>query len=101
MIARHWKGIALREKADSYIKHLHEDTFEILKSIDGFIDVHVLRKEVESGIEFIVISTWKSMEVIKAFAGDESEKAVVPDKAKAMLLSFDEHVDHYEIVLEA
>ncbi len=101
MIARHWKGIAHREKANSYLNHLEEDTFEVLKGIDGFIDVHVLRRDIESGIEFIVISTWESIEVIKGFAGNELEKAVVPDKAKSMLASYDEHVNHYEIVLSA
>ncbi len=101
MIARHWKGVAHKEKATSYLKHLEEDTFSVLKGVEGFIDVHVLKREVDSGIEFIVISTWQSMDVIEGFAGDDIDKAVVPDVAKDMLLSYDKHVNHYEIALSA
>ncbi len=101
MIARYWKGIAYPEKVNEYLKHLEEDTFEILKQIKGFVDVRVLSKQVNDGIEFIVISTWESMDEIKNFAGEMLEKAVVPDIAKDMLVSYDEEVNHYEIVLRA
>jgi len=101
MIVRHWKGTTSKSTAESYLQHLEEDTFHILNQIDGFIDAKALRKDREDDVEFLVISTWDSMEVIKEFAGENLDIAVVPDKAKEFLQSFDEHVDHYEVVLKA
>ncbi|MEP1093685.1 MAG: antibiotic biosynthesis monooxygenase [Cyclobacteriaceae bacterium] len=101
MIVRHWKGTTSKTTAAPYLQHLEEDTFQILNQIDGFIDAKALRKDKVDGVEFVVISTWDSMEAVKKFAGENPALAVVPDKAKEYLQSFDEHVDHYEVVLKA
>jgi hypothetical protein len=38
------------------------------------------------------------MDAIRAFAGENPEMAVVPDEVKAMMVSFDRVVCHYEVV---
>lgn len=43
-------------------------------------------------------SEWENLESIKQFAGDDINQAVVKEKAKEMMLSFDKEVEHYEIV---
>ena len=99
MIVRHWKGTTHKSKAQIYIRHLEQDTFQILNQIEGFIDAKAIRKDRNHEVEFLVISSWESMDAIKQFAGEDPNTAVVPDKAKEMLLSFDDHVNHYEVVL--
>lgn len=98
MIARHWKGIIKRGDADRYLTHLKQHTFATVSSIDGFRRATVLRREVEQGIEFLVVTEWTSIEAIKQFAGESAEVAVVPAAAQAMMVSYDKEAIHYEIV---
>lgn len=97
MISRHWKGIARREDADRYLVHLTADTFPKLTALAGFVRATVLRREVAAGIEFQVITVWKSVDAIRAFAGDDAEVAVVPPAAQAMMVDFDRRAVHYEV----
>ncbi|MGD1960130.1 MAG: antibiotic biosynthesis monooxygenase family protein [Fulvivirga sp.] len=97
MITRYWKGITYPDKADNYEWHLNKDTLPILREISGFVGMQILRREVSTGIEFLILTTWESMEAIYAFAGGNCELAVVPDKAKAMMVSYDQRVIHYSL----
>jgi hypothetical protein len=38
-----------------------------------------------------------SLDAVRAFAGEDYEVAVVPSKARAVLLRFDERSQHYEV----
>jgi len=98
MISRHWKGIAKPGKADSYIEHLRTDTFPKLSKINGFISASILKRTVEQGTEFLIITVWESIESIKRFAGAKADVAVVPESVQAMMIEYDRTVSHYEIV---
>ena len=97
MIARAWRGIASFETANAYIHHLKNDTFPLLRKIKGYIEVKLMRKDTKDGVEFMVMTIWDSMEAIEAFAGEDIEKAVVPPKAQALLISYDPIVEHFGI----
>ena len=98
MISRQWRGLAKPEHAVGYLEHLREDTFPTLRKIPGFIDASILRRSVDEGIEFLIVTRWKSMEAVKRFAGGDPEAAVVPEKVQAMMIEFDRSVRHYEIL---
>jgi heme-degrading monooxygenase HmoA len=98
LIERHWKGSAKFEEADNYVKHLLNDTFPKLESIQGFVRGAILKREVANGIEFLIRTEWESLESIKQFAGTEITIAVVPDLVQKMMIEFDDHVSHYEVV---
>jgi len=97
MISRHWKGIAKREDADRYVAHLKSDTFPELASISGFVRATILRRDVAAGTEFEVVTLWRSLQAIEAFAGSDVEVAVVPAAVQAMMVEFDRTVAHYEV----
>jgi heme-degrading monooxygenase HmoA len=97
MIARHWTGVAKKEEATAYIEHLEKETFKTLMSLQGFMDASILKREVQDGIEFLIVTTWHSREAIKAFAGENIDTAVVPPAVRNMMVRFDELVRHYEI----
>jgi len=97
MIARHWKGIIKKERANDYIDHLHNDTFKKLAGIKGFSKASILKRDSEKGVEFLIITQWKNIESIKQFAGESFETTVVPQVAQDMMVSFDPFVTHYEI----
>jgi GNAT superfamily N-acetyltransferase len=97
MIAGHWKGIAKTEEAENYIEHLKTETFPHLATLAGFIEAKILRRKLNEGVEFLIISHWASLESIKAFAGENVEIAVVPPNVQAMMLRYDKTVSHYEV----
>jgi heme-degrading monooxygenase HmoA len=97
VISRHWKGIAKPGQAEAYVQHLKTDTFPKLSSIPGFVRASVLRRRVEAGTEFQVITIWESLQAIQGFAGPSADIAVVPDVVRGMMASYDTHVLHYDI----
>jgi heme-degrading monooxygenase HmoA len=98
MISRQWRGLAKPAHADSYVKHLREETFLKLGKISGFIDASILKRKVDQGIEFLVVTRWKSMEAIEQFAGRDPDVAVVPEKVQEMMVDYDRSVRHYKVV---
>ena len=98
MISRQWRGIAKRSEADRYISHLRAETFPQLAGIPGFINASILRREAAEGIEFQIVTTWESIEAIRRFAGENAQRAVVPEEVEKMMVSYDRAVDHYEVV---
>jgi hypothetical protein len=44
------------------------------------------------------VTLWESLASIRAFAGSDAEGAVVPDKARAMMIEYDARATHYEVV---
>jgi heme-degrading monooxygenase HmoA len=97
MIERHWKGIARKERANEYIAHLRNDTFEEIKKISGFISASILKRDLSEGVEFLVITKWETLEVIKQFAGERIETAVVPKLVQDIMVTYDKNVGHYEV----
>jgi heme-degrading monooxygenase HmoA len=98
VIARHWTGVARPGQAERYVEHLRTDTFPRLSTIPGFVRALILRREVEGGTEFRIVTSWESLDAIRAFAGREPEVAVVPPVVQAMMVRYDARVAHYEVV---
>jgi heme-degrading monooxygenase HmoA len=98
MISRHWKGIAKRGEADNYVRHLTNETFPKLSTIAGFVRASILRRAVERGAEFLIVTDWESIEAIRRFAGENADVAVVPPVVQAMMVEYESHVRHYEFV---
>jgi antibiotic biosynthesis monooxygenase (ABM) superfamily enzyme len=98
MISRHWKGVARPGRADDYVRHLESETVPQLKRLPGFVDISILRREVDAGTEFQIVTRWASLDAISAFAGQNVTVAVVPPNVRDLMISYDPEVVHYEIV---
>ena len=99
MIVRSWRGFAPRTTAEAYVQHLHEDVMPVLDDIPGYQGLQILRRNIgEDDVEFVVLTTWASMDAIRQFAGDQPEVAVVASAARAALSRWDERVRHYHVV---
>ena len=99
MIARMWRGSAIPERVDDYVKHLQESVVPQLCKIDGFKGVYLLRRNSPEDVEFLVLTLWESMEAIRKFAGENPEVAVVAPTARALFREYDAEVKHFEILL--
>ena len=98
MISRQWRGVARPIFADAYVEHLETETFPAIRKLPGFVAASILRRPVPEGIEFLIVTTWASVEAIRGFAGADAETAVVPPKVRDMMVDYDRVVRHYEIV---
>lgn len=98
MISRHWRGLARASRAGDYVAHLRQETLPQLRRIAGFIDVTILRRNADPGVEFVVVTRWTSMAAIRKFAGDDLVTAVVPPPVREMMIEYDKAVRHYEVV---
>jgi heme-degrading monooxygenase HmoA len=100
MVGRLWRGWTTARDAPAYLAHLREATFPELGRLDGFRGSYALRRETDDGVEFVVLTLWRSLDDVRGFAGGDYEAAVVPPKARRVLARFDERVSHYEVALE-
>jgi heme-degrading monooxygenase HmoA len=89
MIIREWRGRASPSNADAYPRHFREKVVPELRNVPGFVGAHLSRRQLADRIEFLVLTRWQSMDAIRAFAGTDSEKAVVDPGAIAALIEFD------------
>ena len=64
MISRQWRGLCKAEHAEAYVEHLRSETFPAIKKISGFVSASILRRPCESGVEFMVVTHWASLEAI-------------------------------------
>jgi hypothetical protein len=97
-VLRQWRGVVKPGRAEDYLRHLHEETLPALARLAGFITVTIARREIEDGTEFQVTTVWRSLDDIRAFAGDDVTAAVVPPAAAALMVRYDDRAVHYEIV---
>jgi heme-degrading monooxygenase HmoA len=100
MIARIWRGYTNHENENAYETLLRHEIFTGIanRNIEGYKKIQLLRRNINDEVEFITIMWFESIEAIKIFAGEDYEKAVVPDKAKTLLKRFDKISQHYEVV---
>ena len=98
MISRHWSGRIKRGQEEKYINFLKQEIIPHLAELPGFEGAAIKKRELKSATEFLFISNWRSMEDIKAFSGENTDVAVVSEKAQAMMTDFDKEVRHYEVV---
>jgi hypothetical protein len=98
MIARIWHGYTTSENADRYENLLQT---EILPAIEGAHrhGAQLLRRNLpgQGEVEFITICYFEDLDEVRAFAGDNYEQCVVPEKARLLLKRFDSRSQHYQV----
>jgi heme-degrading monooxygenase HmoA len=101
MISRVWHGWTSRENADAYEDLLRTEIFIGIakRSIQGYRGIHLLRRDVDDGVEFVTIMWFDSLDAVRAFAGEDYEVAVVPSKARQRLSRFDSRSAHYQVIV--
>jgi len=98
MIARVWHGSTKPEHADAYESHLKPELLPGLSQKRGFRGSYLLRRAAGDEIEFITIILWDSIDDVRAIAGPDYEKAVIPEDRLPLLTRYDARAAHYEVV---
>lgn len=97
MIARTWKGTTRAEDAEAYLAYLERTGVSDFARTVGNRGSEVLCRRVGERAEFVVISYWDSPEAVRAFAGEEPERAVFYPEDGAYLVDREWTVSHYEV----
>lgn len=99
MICRVWHGWTGPTNAEAYEQLLREEIFTGIaaRRLSGYHGIELLRRPVGEEVEFVTMMWFDTMEAVRAFAGDDYERAVVPHAARGLLTRFDELSAHYEV----
>lgn len=96
MITRVWRGWTSSEAADDYEEFLLTELFPAMRSIPGFVGGDVLRRVDGNEVAFITLTHFKSIDDVRAFAGDDFEVPVIEPRAGELLAHYDDRALHYE-----
>lgn len=97
MIARIWGGAVRGEDGDRYAKHMREVALADYDAVPGNRLVLMLRRPVASREEFVMVTVWDSFDAIRAFAGDDPERAKFYPGIDDLLVERGEVVEHYDV----
>ncbi len=100
MIARLWHGWTAPQNADAYEDFLRTKMFPSIHRVPGYLGADLLRRADGEEIAFVTITRFESLDVVRAFAGEAYEQAVVEPEARELLSRFDARSEHYEIVID-
>jgi heme-degrading monooxygenase HmoA len=97
MIARIWRGAVRREDSDAYAEYIGGTGLAEYLATPGNRGAWMLRRDVGERTEFVMFTLWDSTDAIRAFAGDDIEKAVYYPEDDRYLVERGETVEHYEV----
>jgi heme-degrading monooxygenase HmoA len=99
-IVRVWKGYGTTAGVQRYCDDYFTKTLlPELRAFSGFLGAKVLVRPLQHETEVVVATLWDSIESVKAFAGEDYDKAVVEPVVRELLDRFDGHVTHYTVAL--
>src|SRR5262249_19160389 len=87
-------------QAPAYAAHLRSHVLPAVGKVDGYAGAMLFERAVPDGVEIVVLTFWRSVDSIRAFAGADFEEAVVAEEAASLLAGFERRVRHYEVVVE-
>ena len=101
MITRIWRGWTSHANAPAYQSLLLDEIFPGIaqRGLSGYRGISLLRRDLGDEVEFATLMWFDSLECVRAFAGADYETAIVPPKARALLLRFDARSAHYETIV--
>jgi heme-degrading monooxygenase HmoA len=99
MIERVWLARTTRDGAAKYAEHFRRVVMPELAAIAGYRGARLLERELNGGIEIVVVTRWQTIEAIRAFAGEEIDRAVVHDEAAVLFTDYDRKVRHFGVVV--
>jgi hypothetical protein len=99
-VLRVWHGRTAPENAAAYDELLNGTIAPgiMARGIPGLRDLVVLRRVPgEAPAHFVTLMTFDEWSAVQEFAGPDANASVVPPAARALLSSYDEHSQHFEV----
>lgn len=100
MISRIWHGWTSIEDANDYEVLLRADVLPGINRVKGYNGAYLLRRDAANKeVEFVTITQFTDITAVRAFAGSDYERAVIPAAAGKLLAHYDKRSAHYETIL--
>ena len=97
MIARTWKGAVRRADGDEYAEYMRKTGIPGYTQTPGNLATLMLRRDVSDRCEFLMFTLWDSIESVKAFAGEDPEKAIFYPEDDVFLIGRDLNSSHWTV----
>ena len=97
MIARIWHGYTKPEHADAFEAMLKPELLPGISKAKGYRGSYLLRRAKGKEVEFITILLFESLDDIRAVAGADYEKSIIPEERRKYLSRHDDRAAHYEV----
>jgi antibiotic biosynthesis monooxygenase (ABM) superfamily enzyme len=99
MICRLWHGWTLRHDAAAYEQYLCEELFpRVERDVPGYVRHAILRRDAGGETAFVTLVWFRSLDDVRAFAGDDYERPVLGGRALELLVRYDDRALHYDAV---
>jgi heme-degrading monooxygenase HmoA len=98
-VARMWHGRVPDARAAEYEDYLRREGITRIEAIPGNLGADLFTRSRDGVTEFIVISYWRSLDDIKAYAGADIEKTHNLPRDPEFLLELEPNVRHFTVRL--
>ena len=98
-IIRTWKGWTTPENASIYEDMLINEVFPAVKEkgVKGLEKVSISTMEKVDETEFFLVLQFDSLDSVKMFAGEDYQRAYIPENARRVLSRYDETAQHFTL----
>jgi heme-degrading monooxygenase HmoA len=96
-VARMWHGRVPDVRATEYEQYLRRDGITKLEAIPGNLGVDLFTRSRDGVTEFMVISYWRSLDDVKAYAGSDIEKTHNLPRDPEFLIEMEPKVRHFTV----
>ena len=96
-ILREWRAEIRRARSKEYVEYIRGTGIADYRKTPGNLGALIATRDIDTErTEVITMSLWTTMEAIKAFAGDDPERARYYPQDDQFLLTRPQSVKHYE-----
>jgi catechol 2,3-dioxygenase-like lactoylglutathione lyase family enzyme/heme-degrading monooxygenase HmoA len=96
-VARIWRGRIRRGMLAEYRAYVESTGLADYRATKGNRGAYVLTVPRQADDEILTLSFWRNIESVKAFAGDEPDRARYYPEDEKYLLEFPETVEHFDV----
>lgn len=100
MIARTWRCRCPLEHREGFLLHLDATGVRECSALAGYLGHQVLERELDGRVEITLVTYWRSMEDVAAFAGPDPSRARLWPEDEAYRIESDLDVRH-DVVLRS
>jgi heme-degrading monooxygenase HmoA len=97
VIARIWRGAVKAGDGDAYADYMRATGLPAYRSTPGNRGAWMLRRDARDRSEFVMFTLWDSLDAVKAFAGEDYERAVFYPEDDRYLIERDLVSTHYDV----
>jgi heme-degrading monooxygenase HmoA len=96
VIVRTWRGWTARDDTEAYLDYVERTGIAAYRATPGNLGAWTLTRSEGDRTEFVTLSFWESLEAVRAFAGDDVDRAVFYPEDDRFLVERETRVLHYE-----